>query len=702
MECVECGAAALGAVLAYYRKFVPLEELRVQCGVTRDGVKASNILKAAAKYGLEGRGVKTELAGLDEVPLPAILYWKFYHFVVYEGRSRAGYHINDPASGHRVVPREIFDQDFTGVALTMRPGGAFTRSGAPFSFWSTCRRWTESSLGAIGTLLLIGLLLVIPGLALPALTQVLVDDVLVLGLVRWVTPILLILSAVAITRFGLEATKRYLLGRLNEKIGIKGAAEYIWRLLHLPMRFFTQRSAGELASRLMVYDVASGFFSREAPDAILDALVVVFYVALMSVYSKTLALIAVAAGALSVGLFSFFTARLEAEGAILQQEGGRGMAFLIQALSMIETIKVRADESDVLDKTMDHRARIARAERRILLLRAASTFLTELLRLGGSAAVLAVGSRYVMTTEMSLGDLLAFQVLMASYLVPVGNILAFLAGIQEMKIVAKRVDDVAQYPKEERVAPEALRRLPPSERGRSLEFANVTFGYSPTNAPQIADISFQITPGKSVAFVGGTGSGKSTLAKLVCGLYRPWSGEIRVDGHATPDLDPSVLGSSLSLVDQNISLFRGTILDNLTMWDGTIEMADVERAADDAMIRHVIEKKPGGFHAAVEEEGKNFSGGERQRLEIARALVRSPKLLVLDEATSALDTVTEQKIVANVRARGCGCLVIAHRLSTIRECDEIVVLERGRIVDRGTHQELLQRCERYRELVAHE
>jgi NHLM bacteriocin system ABC transporter peptidase/ATP-binding protein len=702
LEAVECGAAALGAVLAYHGKHVPLEELRVECGVTRDGVKASNIVKAAKRYGMDAGGLRVELDTLQTVPTPAIIYWKFNHFVVYEGKASRGYHINDPGAGHRLVSPEEFDKDFTGVALKVIPGSEFARSGAPFSFLSTCRRWTRNALGAILLLFLIGVLLVVPGLALPALTQVVVDDIVIHGLGRWLTPLLLILAAVGITRFTLELSKRYLLSRLQEKIGLRAAVDFIWKILHLPMRFFTQRSAGELASRLLVYDVASGFFSREAPDAILDVLVVAFYVALMLVYNKTLAMIAVAAAALSVSVFYFFASRLEAEGAVMAQERGKAMAFLVQALSMIETIKVRADESDVLDKTMDHKARAVAAERKLLLLKATSTYVSEFLRLGGSAAVLAVGSRYVMSNEMTLGDLLAFQVLMSSFLVPVTSILTFLAAVQEMRVIAKRVDDVAQYPNETHEVAQAIRAIEPANRGRLLEFRDVSFGYSPTDQPTIAGISFRIEHGRSVAFVGGTGSGKSTLAKLVCGLYQPWAGEIRVDGHLTPDLDPSVLGSSLALVDQNIALFRGPLVDNLTMWDATITSAEIERAARDAMIHHVIVKKPSGYHHEVEEEGRNFSGGERQRLEIARALVRNPNLLVLDEATSALDTVTEQQIVDNIRKRGCGCLVIAHRLCTIRECDEIVVLDKGRIVDRGSHTELLERCERYKELVANE
>jgi ABC-type bacteriocin/lantibiotic exporter with double-glycine peptidase domain len=613
-----------------------------------------------------------------------------------------GYHINDPGSGRRVVSSEAFDRAFTGVALVCTPTPAFSPSGTPFSFVATCKRWTENSLGAIGLLFVVGLLLVVPGLALPALAQVVVDEILVNGFARWLTPLLLILAAVGVTRFALDATKRHVLARLQEKIALRAAADFVWRTLHLPMRFFTQRSAGELASRLLVYDVASGFFSREAPDAILDLLVVAFYVALMVVYSKVLAVIGAAAALLSVGVFYLFAARLEAEGAVMQQEKGKAMAFLVQALSMIETIKVRADESDVLDKTMDLRARSVSSERKLVLLSATSTYLSELLRLGGSAAVLAVGSQYVMQNEMTLGDLLAFQILMASFLVPVSNILAFLAAVQEIKVIAKRVDDVAQYPEEIRETSPAIRGITPAQRGRVLEFRDVSFGYSPTDPPTIEGISFRIEPGRSVAFVGGTGSGKSTLAKLVCGLYRPWSGEIRVDGHATPDLDPSGLGSSLALVDQNIALFQGTVLDNLTMWDSTIPQAAVERAANDALIHHVIVKKQDGYRSAVEEEGKNFSGGERQRLEIARALVREPNLLVLDEATSALDTVTEQQIVTNIRSRGCGCLVIAHRLCTIRECHEIVVLDHGRIVDRGSHEDLLARCDHYKELVASE
>jgi len=707
MEGVECGAAALGTVLAYHKKYVPLEELRLECGVTRDGVKASNILKAAARYGLDGHGYRVELDTLDTVPTPAIIYWNFNHFIVYEGRAPGGgYHVNDPAMGHRIVSAERFDKEFTGVALGLTPGKSFERTGKQFSFLATCRRWTKGSLAAINLLVLIGILLVVPGLALPALTQVVVDDVLIHGMARWLTPLLLVLCAVGVTRFALEATKRYLLSRLQERIGMRAAADFIWKILHLPMRFFTQRSAGELASRLLVYDVATGFFSKEAPDAVLDVLVVGFYVALMCAYNVPLALIAVSAATASILVFYFFASRLETEEAVMQQERGKGMSFLVQALSMIETIKLRADESDVLQKTMDHKARIVTAERKLLLVHASSTYVSELLRLGGSAAVLAVGSRYVMSNQMTLGDLLAFQVLMSSFLVPVSSILSFLAAVQEMKVVAKRVEDVSQYPLDPRTANALIPGAPGLDEraiaGKVLEFDNVSFGYSPTDPPTIQGISFRVEPGRSVAFVGGTGSGKSTLAKLVCGLYRPWSGEIRVDGEVVPDLDPSVLGGALALVDQNIALFQGSIRDNLTMWDATIGDDAVERAGRDALIHHVVEKKPDGYHYEVDEDGRNFSGGERQRLEIARALVRNPTLLVLDEATSALDTMTEQKIVNNIRERGCGCLVIAHRLCTIRECDEIIVLDKGHIVDRGAHDALLARCERYKELVANE
>ena len=579
----------------------------------------------------------------------------------------------------------------------MKPTEGFKRSGAPYSFLAACRRWTENARGAMALLFLVGLLLVVPGVALPTLTQVVVDDVLVHGFARWLTPLLLILGAVGITRFGLEATKRYLLSRLRERIAIRASADFVWKLFHLPMRFFSQRSAGELSSRLLAYDVASGFFSKEAPDAILDVLVLGFYVALMLVYNKALTLIAVSAATLSVVVFYSFSSRLEAQGSIVQQERGKAKGFLVQILSMIETIKVRADESDVLDKTMDLKARSAAAERQFLLLNSASTYVSELLRLGGNAMVLAVGSRYVLAGAMTLGDLLAFQVLMGSFLVPVGSILSFFSAVQEMKVIAKRVEDVTRYPNKVRDA-----RGDSGERARVLEFCDVSFGYSPMDPPILEGISFRVEPGRSIAFVGGTGSGKSTLAKLVCGLYAPWSGVVRVDGKATPDLDPSVLGSALALVDQSVALFQGTVADNLTMWDAGVPPRDVEQAARDALIHQVIDKKANGYQHLVEEEGRNFSGGERQRLEIARALVRRPNILVLDEATSALDTVSERKIVQNIKKRGCGCLVIAHRLCTIRECDEIVVLDHGRIVNRGTHDELLASCEHYRELVANE
>jgi NHLM bacteriocin system ABC transporter peptidase/ATP-binding protein len=699
METVECGAAALGAVLGYHGKHVPLEELRVECGVTRDGVRASNILRAATRYGLTGKAYKVELPELERLPRPAILYWQFNHFVVYEGRGRSGYRINDPASGRQVVAPEAFDRDFTGVALAFAPAAGFERSGTQFSFPATCWRWMRGSMGAICLLLSVGLLLVLPGLTLPAITEVMVDSVLVQGLSRWLTPLLLILGAAGALRFALELVKRRVLARLKEWIAVRASVDFCWRLLHLPLQFFTQRSAGELASRLLVYDEASHFFAREAPDAVLDAIVACFYVALILLYSKLLAGIAVLAAALSVGAFALFTSRLAVESAVLQHETGKAGAFLVQALSVIETIKMRGDEADVLDKVMDQKARVVGAERRLAVLRATATWAAEFLHLGGNAAALAAGAFAVMRHEMTLGDLLAFQVLMQGFLSPVNSLLSFFGGLQDIKVVAKRVDDVARYPDHDVALPEA----PLGEGyGPVIELRNLSFAYGPTEPLTLDGIDLRLEPGRTVALVGATSSGKSTLAKIMCGLYRPTGGEIIVDGRRAPHVDPSVFDGDFALVDQNIVLFRGTVLDNLTMWDSRFDPASVAAATRDALVAPVIERRAGGYYAEVGEEGRNFSGGERQRLEIARALVRRPRLLVLDEATSALDTVAEARIVENIRRRGCGCLIVAHRLSTVRDCDEIVVLDRGKVIDRGTHAELAARCGRYQELVTHE
>ena len=374
MEAVECGAAALGSVLAYHRKYVPLEELRLECGVTRDGVKASNILKAAARYGLEVTA--TASRWIRSIPYRRRASSTGTSITSSSTRGEgkaAGFTSTTPRMGHRIVSAERFDKEFTGVALGLTPGEELRAHGEAVLVsrdvppvdqglarrHQSARPHRHSPRGARARA---------PRAHAGRRGRRADPRDVALAHAAAPRPV-----AVGVTRFALEATKRYLLGRLQERIGMRAAADFIWRLLHLPMRFFTQRSAGELASRLLVYDVATGFFSKEAPDAVLDVLVVGFYVALMCAYNVPLALIAVCAATLSILVFYFFASRLETEEAVMQQERGKGMSFLVQALSMIETIKLRADESDVLQKTMDHSARDRHRRAELLLVHATST-----------------------------------------------------------------------------------------------------------------------------------------------------------------------------------------------------------------------------------------------------------------------------------------------------------------------------------------
>lgn len=504
----------------------------------------------------------------------------------------------------------------------------------------------------------------------------------------------------------LEWWKRLTFSRLQDKIALRAAAEYLWRALRLPLRFFTSRFAGDIASRLSISDAITRFFARDAPDALLDVFGLVFFSILMLMYSVPLTLAAWGAATLSMCAFFLFAARLKTEQLVLQQERGKAIGFMVQVISMLETIKARAEEPEVLQRTMENKSRVINAEQVLNLLQNGSVFASDALRLLGNAAVLAVGGFYVMDSRMTLGELVGFQTLMASFVGPVSGFLRVATSSQEMAVLCKRVEDVTEYRAEhpDDLAPiclESAERLW-TDKVKRLEARSLHFGYSGSEGAYLQDVSFSVEAGHAIAFVGKTVSGKSTIAKIVGGLYLPWEGAVYWDGVPDREIPPEVRQTSVAFVDQSICLFAGSIRDNITLWDPTIPSEVIARAAADACLHEVILRKPRGYDHHLEENGRNLSGGERQRLELARALALEPSVLIMDEATSALDPATELQIMTNVRKRGCACLIVAHRLSTIRDCDEILLLEQGHVVAPGCHESLMAECDVYRRLVNHE
>jgi NHLM bacteriocin system ABC transporter peptidase/ATP-binding protein len=705
MEAVECGAAALGMVLAAHGRSVPLEELRVACGVSRDGSKASNIVRAARQYGVDARGFKMEPSGLRDAQLPAVLHWNFNHFVVLEGFGRKErVYLNDPAYGERIVTETELDQAFTGVALTFTPGPDFRRGGERRGLMAALGPRLASAWGGVVFVVLAGLLLVVPGLVVPSFTRVFVDDVLVKGMTDWVRPLLGAMIAAAACLALLTALQQRYLLRLETRLAVTTSARFFWHVLHLPMQFMAQRFPGEIAGRVGINDRVAQLLSGDLATAALSTVLVAFYALLMFQYDGVLTAVVVATAAVNLVVLHAVTRRLADLNQRMMQDRGKAGATAMSGLMNIETLKSTGSETDFFSRWAGYYAKVVNSKqelgRRSILLAALPGLLMAL----STALILGIGGTRVMDGRMSMGMLVAFQALMIAFVTPVNQLFALGPVLQEARAGLNRLDDVLRA--EVRIenldqAPEDEGEAPTRLQGQ-LELQRVSFAYSRLDRPLIQDFSLTVRPGWRVALVGGSGSGKSTVGRLVAGLYEPWAGEIRFDGVRRGEIPRHTLTGSVAVVDQEIFLFEGTVYENLTMWDATVPEADVVQAARDACIHDDVSARPGGYASRVEEGGRNFSGGQRQRLEIARALAGNPSVLVLDEATSALDPTTEAMIDDNLRRRGCTCLIVAHRLSTIRDCDEIVVLDAGRIAQRGTHERLKDEPGLYRDLVTME
>jgi NHLM bacteriocin system ABC transporter peptidase/ATP-binding protein len=702
MEAVECGAASLAMVLAYYGRFVSLEELRLACGVTRDGTKASNLLKAARRYGLHAKGFSREPDTLPGLPLPLIVFWNFNHFLVVEGFGRGRVYLNDPASGPRTLDEAEFNESFTGVVLVFQPGPDFVRGGGRASVIVNIGRRLASAWRTHLFVLLASLALVVPGLVVPALVRTFIDAYVVGGQRQWAAPLLLGLALAAGLSAALTWLQQAALLNLENRLVLSSASAFLWHVLRLPVAFFSQRFGGEIGSRADLLSRLANLLSEQAATAFLSAVMVVFFGALMWVYSPGLTLISLAVVTLNLAALRYISRRREDLNRQLLQERGKLYGVAIQALQLIETLKASGAEADFFTRWSGHLARTENVRRELSVsaefLGLVPSFLTAL----NTALIVGLGAQRVMDGSLTLGTWVAFQTLAAHFVGPVNSLVWLGGSLQAARGNLERLDDVMRYP----LDPQALKAIPdpssPARLSGQLELREVTFGYSRLDPPLIEGFSLRLNPGERVALVGSSGSGKSTIARLVAGLYEPWAGEILFDHRQRVAWPRASLRHSVSHVSQDISLFEGTVQENLTLWDSTTSPALVEQAARDADLHQYVLDRPGGYAGLVNEAGRNFSGGQRQRLEIARALANNPSILILDEATSALDSLTEAFINKRLRERGCTCLVISHRLSTIRDCDEIIVLEQGRVVQRGTHEALMQADGAYKRLMAAE
>lgn len=705
MEAVECGAAALGIVLAYHGKYVPLEELRVSCGVSRDGSRASNMVKAARRYGLETRGFRKETAELQEMQGPVILHWNFNHFLVLEGFHKDKVYLNDPAEGPRVADYDELDKAFTGVMLTFEPGPAFEKSGNKPGIMRGLRSRLQGLEPALLYIIFMGLFLVIPGLVVPTLTRVFVDDILLAGKTNWLFPLLAGMLFTAGVQGIMVWLRQYYLLQTENRLSINNSGKFLWHVLRLPVTFYQQRMAGEISNRVQINDYVAGLLTGRLATACLDIFTVIFFLILMLQYNLMLTAIVVVLAAVNL-IFLKYVSRFRRDANMkLLKERGKMMGTSMNGLQIIETLKATGSESDFFAKWAGHQAKLMDSEQKLgvsnSILGAVPVLITTL----AAALVLAVGGFQVIDGAMTIGMLVAFQGLMQNFMAPINSLVNLGGKLHELEGNMDRLDDVLQHPVDEQLKEEketaGLDKIPAKLSGY-VELKDVTFGYNHLEPPLIENFDMQLPPGSRVALVGGSGSGKSTVGRLVAGLFEPWSGEILFDGLERRQIPRLILNSSLAIVDQDINMLNGTVRENISLWNESIPEVHLVQAAKDALVDGVINSKKDSYDGEVEEGAGNFSGGEKQRLEIARALAGNPTVLVLDEATSALDPLTEKQIDENIRRRGCTCLIVAHRLSTIRDCDEIIVLEQGRVAQRGTHDALMEAEGPYRELISAE
>ncbi|HUP97361.1 MAG TPA: NHLP family bacteriocin export ABC transporter peptidase/permease/ATPase subunit [Usitatibacter sp.] len=702
LESVECGAAALAMVLAFHGRHVPLEQMRVDCGVSRDGSKAGGLLRAARAHGLVARGFKKEPRDLADLAMPAIVFVNFNHFVVLEGFHEGRAYLNDPARGRRNVDAAVFDQAFTGVVLTFERGPDFKPGGQAPSVWRSLVQYLDGFRGAISAAFVVGLLLVLPGLVIPWLLGRFVDEVLVAKLPGMAIPLLSGLVIAALVRSALLAVQSQLLMDTFGRAARASARRFLAQALALPMTFYAQRSAGEIAARVDLNERVAETISSDLATLALELVTASFFLVLMVRMEPRLAL--VVAGLVGLELFAWrsLARRTQEISQELSVQAGKLAGMATGGLANIESIKAGGQETALFRKWVGLQVQFLNASIRAQRLTLWLGEVPTLLGLVAHLAVLGLGAFFIMAGNgFSVGDLVAFQVLLAGFTAPVHALFARTQKLQTLRGDLARLDDVLNHKPEAGVTVKTEAPVAAPPIAGALEFRGVSFGYSKGEAPLLDNFSLTLRPGGRVALVGASGSGKSTVARLAAGLYQPWSGEILFDGKPREVYERAHLAAAVAYVDQDVALFEGSVRENLTLWEEAPDAA-VHAALRDAAIDSEILHREGGLDAPLQEGARNLSGGQRQRLEIARALVNNPALLILDEATSALDPTSEAAVEANLRARRTTCLVVAHRLSTVRDADEILVLERGRVVERGRHEELARAGGRYAALVASE
>ncbi len=706
MEALECGAASLAMIMAYYGKWVPLEQLRVDCGVSRDGSNAKNVLIAARSYGLTAKGYRYEPDELKKSgSFPCIIHWNFNHFVVLNGFKGNKAVLNDPARGTYSVTMETFDKSFTGICLMFEPNEDFVPGGKPKSVLAFAKKRMKGAGVAVAFVIICTLIASLIGIITPAFSRIFLDRLLTGKNPEWFYPFIAALSVVSVIQIVVAAVETVFSNKINGKLAVIGNTTFLWKVLHMPLEFFSQRMAGDIQSRQSANaGVANALVDTFAP-LVLNAIMMVFYLVVMLRYSPVLTLIGITSIIINMFISRIISQKRVNITRVQMRDLGKLSSATVSGIEMIETIKASGAENGFFKRWSGYQASVNAQRVKFAKLNQYLGMLPALVSSLCSALVLMLGVWYAMEGSFTIGMIMAFQGFLSAFSAPAVTLISAGQSLQEMRTSMERIEDVMQYPDDECYESEKDEEDDDASYAKlsgGLEMRNVTFGYSRLADPLIKDFNLTLKPGSQVALVGPSGCGKSTISKLISGLYKPWSGEILYDGRPLKEIDRNVFTGSIAVVDQDIILFEDTIANNIKMWDSSIEDFEMILAARDAQLHEDIMLREGGYQCKLTEGGKNFSGGQRQRLEIARVLAQDPTIIIMDEATSALDAKTEHDVVKAIKERGITCIIVAHRLSTIRDCDEIIVMDNGVEVERGTHYELYAKGGRYTELVSND
>lgn len=691
MEALECGAACLTMILAYYEKWVPLEQIRADCGVSRDGSNAKNVLKAARSYGLVAKGYRYEPDALKQKgKFPCIIHWNFNHFVVLDGFKGNKAVLNDPAKGCYTVSMETFDKSFTGICLMFEPSDTFEPGGKPKSMVHFAKKKLKGAGVAIAFTVITSIIASLIGIIEPVFSRIFLDRLLTGQNPDWFMPFIYGLVALSVVRLIVAFIQAIFSAKINAKIAAVGSTTFMWKALRLPIEFFSQRMAGDIQQRKSMNDsIAKNLVTTFAP-LVIEAGMMVIYLVVMFRYSWILSLIGISSILINLFVSRIISKKRVNITRVQMRDSGKLAGTTVAGIEMIETIKASGAENGFFEKWAGYQASVNTQKVKFAKLNQYLGLIPQLVSSLTNTVVLIIGVYLTMEGHFTVGMIMAFQGFLTSFLSPAQKLISAGQTLQEMRSEMERIEDVMEYPTD--VVYDAENILDENEEYNKLsgkvEMKNVTFGYSRLSEPLIKDFNMTLQPGSRVAFVGTSGCGKSTLSKLISGLYQPWSGEILFDGKPMTKIDRSIFTGSLSVVDQDIILFEDTIANNIKMWDTSIEDFEMILAARDAQLHEDIMQREGGYQYKITEGGKDFSGGQCQRMEIARVLAQDPTIIILDEATSALDAKTEYEVVKSIKDRGITCIVVAHRLSTIRDCDEIIVMDHGNVVERGTHEEL--------------